>query len=67
MPVRPVTAVPVSGVADSPRLRSVSSRDGEMNSSLSGVLLRTLPVWASTTTVREPPASVVSLSVTRTW
>lgn len=59
--------VPVSGFSCSPRSRSVSPRVGEMNSSLSGVLLRIRPDRASTTTVREPPASAVSLSVTRTW
>lgn len=60
-------ATPVTGLAVSPFSRSVFSRCGEMNSSLSGVLLRIRPLRASTTTVREPPASVVSLSVTCTW
>jgi hypothetical protein len=45
----------------------VSISLGERNSSLSGVLLRTLPVTASMTTVRVPAASAVVLSLTGTW
>ncbi|MCE0448048.1 hypothetical protein LT493_42535 [Streptomyces tricolor] len=52
----------MAGSALSPRSRRVSSSFGERNSSRFGVLLRTLPVTASTTTVWE-----LSLSVTVTW
>lgn len=63
----PEEAAPVSGATFSPRWRSFAFSCGETNWSLTGALLSTAPVAASTTTVRAPPASVVLLPVTLIW